>query len=896
MQNLLERLNTKYDLKLGKKQFSPVMQCSIGLAMQYRELVKNGLHSPFHLNFPDKQNAALWLSVALLRNYILNDYIYQSEDRIEELNIKVGEKVEIFDVVAVFSGVRNSKLLLKFSDQDSPIGIPDDWAKYLNATNRTKVNKYYLFAKNKKAAKNNRNAISKLLEPNSPKLINQGILKSRVLVIAGRGNTGDFANRLKEEKLYNTSLSDVFNIGENIIIKPDLEDFKFLSDSDDKEKAKYFEKNFLRFKEELFDAIPARRKEVQELVDQVENKGYRNHVFLKSYREILDEADNKKLDRVYEYFPNVKESLPVNLKSVVLNDISQVEHYEGLLKEFLKREIPVLVLSNRFTDDKKAIYFFEEYFSNHSNELRINWNKSKIEALKKNKPSSKILDKKLWQKCLKFSNQTIEIHTTKSHPSDAILTKLQRKISNLEGQERLIKAYWQIFNPLIYSFKNGSKWKPYHKALINEFLQVFDEIKTTLNSETIELFEELLESLRQTKDNYKKIDPRDNIFIQSLEINGQKQYFPETEEYVTNYSQINDDIKQITFTGFPLNEHWNKQLINSINDFLTENIKLICWPKEGAITHSFIRRRLKAGYFLDEIPPDWQVNKNLLILSEKDINDEIDTTLFSDVSKEMSTEDYEEDEVALEDISVFKYSAYKSSDSGDTVYSVKCNIIDLENGAFMFLPKNGKVLAKIETEGDKFDFKKAEFEELNEGDEIFQYDLSRHKLRKLSKNVEGSDAIFNDLEIWKKSLQNTFEGCGRNLKKLLKTLRNINAQHELGASPTYQNLRNWLYDEDMLSPEKKNLQMILFADSNQNKINETSRILEAYTRARSLSRKVSSRIKKAILNKLSKLKVANEKIFTIEIYGIDLKIEFKKITGLKTADVEAEYQNTRKIL
>jgi len=303
MQNLLERLNTKYDLKLGKKQFSPVMQCSIGLAMQYRELVKNGLHSPFHLNFPDKQNAALWLSVALLRNYILNDYIYQSEDRIEELNIKVGEKVEIFDVVAVFSGVRNSKLLLKFSDQDSPIGIPDDWAKYLNATNRTKVNKYYLFAKNKKAAKNNRNAISKLLEPNSPKLINQGILKSRVLVIAGRGNTGDFANRLKEERLYSTPLSGVFNIGKNIIIKPDLEDFKFLSDSDSNEDTQFFEKNFLRFKDELLNAIPERKEEVQNLIKKVEKSNYRNHDFLKSYREILDEVNSDKQNRIYKYFP-----------------------------------------------------------------------------------------------------------------------------------------------------------------------------------------------------------------------------------------------------------------------------------------------------------------------------------------------------------------------------------------------------------------------------------------------------------------------------------------------------------------------------------------------------------------------------------------------------------------
>jgi hypothetical protein len=895
MKELLIELNTKYDLKLGKKQFSPVMQCSVGLAMQYRELVMDGLHSPFHLNFPDKQNAALWLSVALLRNYLLEDYINQSEDRIEDLDLKVGEKIEIFGAVATFGGLKREKLLLNFKKQDSPIEISHKLAKYVNRTTK-RENRYRVFGRNRKAAWENRNAISKLLEPDDPIYINEAIFESKVLVVAGRGNTGDFTNRLKGERLYETPLSDIFNSGENIIIKPDLEDFKFLTEQDNNDQSQYFENNFLRFKEELLDAVPERKEDIHDLIEKVENSAYRNHDFIKLYREILDEIDNDKLNRISEFFPGVKENLPENLKSVVLNDISQVKHYEGLLKEFLKRKIPVLVLSNRFTDDKKAIYFFDEYFSNHSDELRINWNKSKIEALKKNKPSSKILDKKLWQKCLKFSNQTIEIHTTKSHPSDAILTKLQRKISNLEGQERLIKAYWQIFNPLIYSFKNGSKWKPYHEALINEFLQVFDEIKITLNSETRELLEELLDSLRRTKDNYKKIDPRDNIFIQSLEINGQKQYFPETAEYITNYSQINDDIKQITFTGFPLNEHWNKQLINSISDFLTENIKLICWPKEGAITYSYIRRRLKAGYFLDKIPSDWQLNKNLLILSEKDISDEIDTTLFSNISEERSTEDSEKDESALEDISVFKYSAYKSSNSGDTDYSVKCNIIDLENGAFMFLPMNGKVLAKIETEGDEFNFRRAGFRDLKEGDEIFQYYLPRHKLRILSRNVEGSDVIFNDLDIWKKSLYETFEKCERDIKKLLKLLKKINEQHGLNASPTYQNLRNWLFDEDMHSPEEENLRMILLADPDETKIQMTPKILKAKKIATSISRKISYMIKKSILKKMNKLDTKAEMKFTIMVYGITLLVEFRKILNLHPADGEFEYKNTRKII
>src|SRR5699024_6013708 len=107
--------------------------------------------------------------------------------------------------------------------------------------------------------------------------------------------------------------------------------------------------------------------------------------------------------------------------------------------------------------------------------------------------------------------------------------------------------------------------------------------------------------------------------------------------------------------------------------------------------------------------------------------------------------------------------------------------------------------------------KRAKFKELNIGDEIFQYDLPSHKLRELSKNVDGSDKIFNDLEIWKTSLQNTYARCGKDMKELLTTLKRVDQKYNIGASPTYQNIRNWLFNEDMLSPREKNLKMILQA-------------------------------------------------------------------------------------
>jgi hypothetical protein len=865
--------------------------------MRYRELVENGLQTPFHLDFPDKQDAAIWLSVALLRNYLLEDYVNQADSRVEELNIDIGKKIEIFSAVAIFEGIKNQKLSLKFSDQRTPIEVPEGLTEYINLTNKTRVNKYCLYAQNKKTANANRNAISRLLEPDKPKeLINPDILKSKVLVIAGRGNTGQFSNQLKEESIYGTALSEVFNIGENIIIKPDLEDFKFLTESENNDDIKYFEENFLRFKDEFLNAVPG-EEAARRLISKVENSDYRNHDFLNLYSLVIDLVDNDKLRRIYEHYPGVKEKLPKHLKAVVINDIRQIKDYEGLIYGFLKRKIPVIVLSNRFIKDKKAIYFFEEYFSKRSDELRINWNKQKIKSLKRTGGNKRdYIDEELWQKCLRFLEQTIEIKTTTPHPADKLLIDLQRRISKLEGQERLKKAYWQTFNPLVYSFKNGSGWKPYHKALFDSFTNVFNVVKLTLDSKTRDLFENLVSSLKQDKDNYKKIPPRSNVFVQCIDINDQKKCFPNKGKSGITPKQINNDIKKIIFPGFPLDEPISRKLIDCISETLIKNIKLICWPKEGELTYNYILRRLKAGYFYDNVPNDWQISKDLLVRSNKDINDEIKTTLFVDIDEKAITEEYEEDEEALENISIFKYGTYTGTQKQDTEYIVKCNIIDLEGGSFMFLPKNGKVLAKIETEGDKFSFRKAKFKALSAGDEIFQYDLSSHKLRQVSKNVDGSHAIFNDLKIWRQSLYTSYEKCGKSIKKLSDCLKRINKQYKLNASPSPQNIRNWLYDEDMHGPEESNLRMILLAESDQEKIDKIPDILEGKSKARSLSLKVSSQIKKTIIKKLEEIDVANKNVIDIKVFGISLQIEFRKITKLRQTNVEVEYQNTHKFL
>jgi hypothetical protein len=900
MEELLSDLQKKYDLTLGNKRLSPIMQLSIGLAMKYQGEVKDGFQKPFHLNFPDKLDSALWLSVALMRNFLLDDYVNQPADRIEDYGIKKGEKVELFGAIGTYEGSVKEKILLGFSDQDSPIAITNKLARFINPTKRKRVNKFRLFGKKKKEARTNRNAISKLLEPTEPILVNEKILESKVLVIAGRGNTGSFTDRLKEESLYNTSFYDLFDCGQNLIIKPDLEDYKFIGEKEDPSIEKKFENYFLKYIDELIEELPEKKAEIESLTESVRNYSYRSREFNNSFEKILSECDpENKYHRIKDiYYPGVREELPKHLKSVVINDIIQLESYKGVVEKFLLRGIPVLVTSNRYIEDKQALSFFDNYFKANKENLRICWGKQKVQALSKLPFNAEsILDETLWKKCLRFSKQRIEIETTESNPVDDLLISVQRAVSSLEGHERLRKAYWRYFNPLIYSFKNSIKWEAYHDILLEKFVFVFGDVKYTLNPEISKLFDRIIHELKANPNNHKTFESSEPIFSQQIEAGDKTIIFPSGD-----INNVTDDdlssISRVLFPGFPLNEPLNNYLLDSISVQIIPTIKIYCWPKEGELTYYYILNRLKAGYFSDNIPEAWAFPKNLMLKNIADVQEEINQTLLLDLGNTNKIEEtkIEAGEEVLRKISSFKYSPYQPSASSEESYIVKCNIIDLVGNKFMFLPKNSSVLAKIETDGSDFIFKRAKFGDLSPGDELFQYDLPRHELREISKKVDGSDVIFNELEVWKESLKKTYQNLNHDIYSVVDKLKQLNQKKSIGGSPTYQNLRNWLFDDDMHAPSENNLRMILSSDPDESKIYKVPDIVKAAKAAKSLSQRISRQIKKAITSKLNKNSKADSDQILIEIQGTVIKVKFSKIVQLQEAEVEIEYQNTRKIV
>ena len=104
LKEYLNSAKSRFYLNLGKREFSPVIQASTAIALDYsREVENSDLIQPLIITYPSKESAVLWIAVQYLVNEFFNNYIYQSENRIKELSLKSGSKIDIFSSTAVFS-------------------------------------------------------------------------------------------------------------------------------------------------------------------------------------------------------------------------------------------------------------------------------------------------------------------------------------------------------------------------------------------------------------------------------------------------------------------------------------------------------------------------------------------------------------------------------------------------------------------------------------------------------------------------------------------------------------------------------------------------------------------------------------------------------------------------
>jgi len=907
MNNLIKHYEGKYFVNLGRHLFSPISKTMIGLSLDYCDLILNGKDSPnpMFFCFPEKNSASLWLSIALLTNYYYEDHINNIIDEIEFVR---GEKVEIFGCIAKVKRCGKDHLGKDFVEidfKDQPYQIYPWLRPQLSKVEPSRMlNNFRRFAHSMQKAKLERNPISKILEPKDAVIINLNNLESKVLLISGRGNTNALRTLLNSIKVYEESLSNIFSEKKNLILKPDLESFKDLFSSDTENKIKEFIKWLKKLGEEL--DVAEIKIEFDKIIDLLLNDNTISAEFDHKFLAFCDEFQETipKLVFLRKIYPGIQDKLPSKLRAVIINDINQAKNYPDTIDGFLKNNIPVLIISSRLEDNISNLDFYDVLIKNNPNYYRINWDKNKIRNLTEIVEADQIyIDQLLWNDCLRFSKQNINIEIYPDEGLDKLIPELRREFKKFPEYETLKQAYYDFLELAMTLVKNSKTKCTNTNYLIELFLEVFNPQKNSIDKNLSQLLLKSLSHIDKFELNSKNISGVENNFADSIIVNGKEINIP---NFTYKKNLPTKETNQMVFTGFPYNEPFKNYLNATIFKFFVPNITILAWPNEADLTYNYLYRRLKSGYFTDKIPNEIKFPEELLLKSPMDVENEISKIFTNANIQETNALLNGNHENDLFDLSRSKFCKYTSNGNAPLSNPVECYIILFDDDSFMFMPVNTSKKSKViigwqENDNNDFFVEKLEADQIEVGQLFFDIDFFANLqtiLRISGHNTDETNELTSKLFLWKTKINELFEIHNNNFEELaafLMQIRNDNIEILNKANPEIHNLHNWISNDEILAPDLPNIQLILIAAGNNNQ-DVAFEIYKIRNQIRGSLTSLSSEVRKDIQKKFTNKRFIGGSSFEYEKNNVKISCDIKKIESINTNIVIMEYSKTRKVL
>ena len=886
MKEILEFVNKHNFLKMGDFKFSPLMEICSGISLEYCKKFNNYKCKklPLFLCLPDRDSVSLWTAISILNNYYFEDYV---NNEVDGFSFKKKQKVKIFNSIAQIERISNEKIFLKFKDQK---GIPINKLRgQLSPVKDSRaLSTKKRFDINYKKYKTDRNAISKILIPNEPGVVNQNNLNSKVLLIAGHGGVKELKSKLKEGVIYETPLTKIYQEDKNINIKANLQIFKKYFDQKEIKSLEKFN-DFIKSLIKIIDIDDA-KEDLLKISNEIEKtKGISEKLNIKIEAFFQDYEDEfpKKINFLRAKYPGIVESFPKNIRSLVVNDINQLLEYPETVAGFLDKGIPVIFIIDRNITNNSNLDLYDQIFKSNPDYFRFNFNKSKVNELLDLDIETEFIDEELWIKSKRYAEQTISIEVTKGSELDLLAPLLLDHIKEMDEFELFQKAFFNYFYPALYSIKNSKNNSESVQKLLRKFDHFYQNIKSVLPEKIAINFTRAIDIAKNSTINTKPIDITETVFSQLLPSQTNDYQFIPSESTKINLPKL--DVEKIAFTGYPYSEYRGKYLLNATIVHFIPQIEIMCWPNEASLTYNYLRRRIRAGYFSDNLDKIVDIKSNCLIKNEDDFEQEINS-YFAKVEYE-NTGDQED---SIEFIHTFKYKGYGVESDNSDFYVVKCDVLNFTDDSFMFLPHRSKILTQSEDYNGNLKISKLGMNDLKVGDVIFKYIKDRHTMRDIAKSIKILTEHFDRLEYWKVVLDSLYESCNNNIEQLKLLLEVTKAKNQLNkGNPSRSSLKNWLFDDEFLKPENDNLKLILLANGDIEIDKRLKQLDESYQNILRFTISLSSQIKKQIAIQL-KSKSLSE--LDVNINGNKILIQARKIISIERNSFEVEYRNTRKIL
>ena len=924
MKDYLNSAKSRFYLNLGKREFSPVIQASTAIALDYsREVQNTGIIQPLIITYPSKESAVLWMAVQYMVNEFFNNYIYQSENRIKELNLKSGDKIDIFSTTAVFKRIDTSsnKLVMSFSDGVEAHAAMQN-VQFINLARKKMVNKYVQYRKKKKDFLGKRKALTQILSLDlNP---NFGALTSKVVLVSGRGKAGLFRRQLKETLVYGEPLSETILLDRNLLISPDFECFSGGVYSGSEKNAEFFckavKQSLASFSTEDSDVQLA----VNSCLDLLDSS-LKTKRFVDSYESLYGHLSSEskyhsisnRLQHLYKYHPGIEDDLINDVSAVFVNDLQLFFENPNTIKYLLGHKIPVYVISDRVISEFKDLDIYTKIFENESfkDVYRFNWDKNKISSLELELDNgAKFIDHMNNNSFCRFVDQRIEIKELPFNEFDQVFNSIEsrRFLSSLGDHELLQKAYYQILRPLLYSIKNSVD-RPDSVKLINAlevFNQCFESSSSGLNEAVKESISESLTKLKsyilsgaQPKE---YLENTDDLLFQDISVDDTNFLIPiESEGHGhVHHNDVCSESDKIVFIGYPYREYSFKFIDQSIFKKLIPSVEFVLNQCEANVTANFLRRKISLGYYLERYPDCIDELNRYKIGNEEDLNGLLNEaitfskeSIHDEVIKEESTVAFEEFEKMLNEL---RYAGFKgSSDPGQSSgqYLLSSNVLHFENGSYVFMPQGWRILTVKESITGGVESRSCKIDDVAVGDVAVIINVSR---KSITKYLEGSRAMLSHLEkldSWRNILKE-YRDQFDDVSELVSLLDTINQRMELGGSAENYNVLRWLHDEMMLAPAYENLKMVLGLQYPKEELADRAKSILA---AKNLILKAKNRLDRAVRDKIAEMigdsHTSLEDSFKIEVQGIEVRGKKNEIVGIeKRSDLKIEYHSTMKFL
>lgn len=924
MKEYLHKAKNRFYLNLGRHEFSPVVLASTAIALDYSvEIQNSGKIKPLLITFPNRESSALWMTVQYLVNEFLEDYIYQSENRIKELNLKSGDKIDIFSTIAVLKKIdtASNKLVLSFSDGlEAHTSMQN--VQFINLARKKMVNKYAQYRKKKKEFLGKSKALTQILSLDMNP--NFGALKSKVVLISGRGKAGHFRRQLKETLVYDEPLSETILLDRNLLISPDFECFSGSVDSGSEKNTEFFckavKQSLASFSAEDFDLQLA----VNSCLDLLDTS-LKTKRFVDSYESLYGRLSleskyhsiSNRLQNLYKYHPGIEDDLINNVSAVFVNDLKLFQENPNTVNYLLGHKIPVYVISDRVISEFKDLDIYTKIFENESFKdlYRFNWDKNKITSLELELDNGvKYIDHLNNNSFCRFVDQRIEIKKLPLNEFDQVFNSIESRsfLSLLGDHELLQKAYYQILRPLLYSIKNSID-RPDSIKLINSlevFNQCFESSSSGLNEEVKESISESLNKLKsyilsgdQPKEYFENTD---DLLFQDISVGNTNFLIPiEFEDHDSlHHNDVCSESDKIVFIGYPYREYSFKFIDQSVFKKLIPSVEFVLNQCEANVTINFLRRKISSGYFLERFPDCLDELNHYMIGNEGELNDLLNEAItFTQESiedeaiEEESTVGFEEFEQMLNELRYAGYTGSSDSSQSAGQYLLSSSVLHFENGSYVFFPHGWRILTVKESITGAVESRSCKIDNLAVGDVAIIVNVSR---KSITKYLEGSKTMLTHLEklnLWRKILKDYGDQYD-NVSELVSRLDTINQRMELGGSAENYNVLRWLHDEMMLAPDYNNLMMVLALKYPKEELSQRANSILS---ARKLILKAKNRLDRAIENKVAEMigdsHTSLEDSFTIEVQGIKVRGKKNEIVGIeKRSDLKIEYHSTMKFL